>query len=1195
VHSVAWNPQASQLATASFDGTITIWDGETGAEIRSLVGHAGSVHSAVWSPDGKQIVSAGADRNLMIWDAATGRKMRTLAGHDDEVLSAAWSPDGRWIASGGRGGVVKAWDAATGMSRRSLRSEGYEVRCVAWSPDSTRLASAGGDGQNCRIWDVESGQQIHQLLGHLYEINSVDWSPDGTQLVTACRDKAIRIWDAASGQQTTMVHGHTGGVSAARWSPNGKEIASSSQDQTVKLWNVKAGAEKLTFRGHTGAVFGVGWSPDGRKIATASEDHLVKVWDAATGRLLQNFIGHTAGVLAVAWSPDGTCLASAGDDRVIVVWNSTTGEQMSSLRGNTAQVESVAWSPDSSQLAATGHDQTLRVWNAATGETVRGLSFASRARTVAWSPDGRRLALTLESECARVFDTTTWTELVQLSDHVLGLAWSPDGTRLATSHPQGVVKIWNSQTGAELFALRGHATWSNSVAWSPDGRRLASTSEDCTTKIWDTSDGSLALTLPGSGNWFFSAAWSPDGRSLAATSYDHTLRVWRTERAYERDRSPFILPALNRRLAVDPADIHTLCARADVYQKLARPDDAKTDRAAARRMAEQRLREQPDDEAMAFELVDMFRDEIERNCSERWQILTPVEVKSAGGATLTILADGSVLAGGMNPVHELYTVGLESNQANIVALRLETLPHPSLPFGGSGRALINGNFHLAELTVSREPRHGISEKTAVAIASAFSDIAGDGGRSIRLALDGDPGTQWTPFPDQSTWHQACLQFAHSVDGRSARLVIAVDSGTDHKTAQAIGRFRISVTSDPDAVLMERLRHVSATHWASARCRLGAALFLVGDFAAAAEQLERIVLHRGRGEGLELMLLALAHHRLDHGPEANRWHAAAIEWGARNSADESLTEFAVECTQRIRGNTRAEFIRLLGEQKLHHAAFYQWRANLSAEAGDSESAAADYNQAIDRLPLDVRSALPRSTLVGAVIRTPPPVFEALLKLRQDAPRLLLFRGRVKAMQKDWKQAAEDYTRAAASRPAGEECFEHAGVLLLAGDVEGYCAFAQGLAQQHGETKDPVMAFILARTAALGLESPVESCRMIAWGEQAVAGEKYPWYLHALGLALYRAHRYDEAAARLEQSLAGEWNTEGALLNHLALSLTNLRQDRPDESQQHVEKARDLAASIESDAGVSDSIIVHDWLEYHILLRELEATIQRNSVP
>jgi hypothetical protein len=63
----------------------------------------------------------------------------------------------------------------------------------------------------------------------------------------------------------------------------------------------------------------------------------------------------------------------------------------------------------------------------------------------------------------------------------------------------------------------------------------------------------------------------------------------------------------------------------------------------------------------------------------------------------------------------------------------------------------------------------------------------------------------------------------------------------------------------------------------------------------------------------------------------------------------------------------------------------------------------------------------------------------------------------------------------------------------------------------------------------------------------------------------------------------------------LGLVHLRQGRLEESRQYVERARQWEASLELAGEGSASVIVLDWLEYHILLREFEAAARDISVP
>ncbi len=72
VVSVDWNADAThpRLATASDNSKVKIWDLNTGRVALTLGGHRAPVASVRWSKDDKQLVSASWDGTLRIWDAS---------------------------------------------------------------------------------------------------------------------------------------------------------------------------------------------------------------------------------------------------------------------------------------------------------------------------------------------------------------------------------------------------------------------------------------------------------------------------------------------------------------------------------------------------------------------------------------------------------------------------------------------------------------------------------------------------------------------------------------------------------------------------------------------------------------------------------------------------------------------------------------------------------------------------------------------------------------------------------------------------------------------------------------------------------------------------------------------------------------------------------------------------------------------
>jgi len=179
-----------------------------------------------------------------------------------------------------------------------------------------------------------------------------------------------------------------------------------------------------------------------------------------------------------------------------------------------------------------------------------------------------------------------------------------------------------------------------------------------------------------------------------------------------------------------------------------------------------------------------------------WQVLDDVQAQSAGGASFTKQADGSLLAGGTRPDVDTYTLLAWSKLEKITALRLEAIPDKSLPQGGSGRS-DSGNLVVSELKVVAVPLKGASGGKAIALQNATADFSQQQFTPEAIA-DGNPKTGWAIWPNVMQRHQAVWELAEDAGAPGGTLlVITIDQGWG--AGHVLGRFRLSVAGDPRPV------------------------------------------------------------------------------------------------------------------------------------------------------------------------------------------------------------------------------------------------------------------------------------------------------------------------------------------------------------------------------------------------------------
>jgi WD40 repeat protein len=281
VSGVALLADGRRIITCSDDGSLRLWDLESGVQIGNNWRDDGKegMLSIALSPNGKTVASGSMDGTIRLWDVETEKVVARWTGHADVVSSLCWSVDGERVVSGSDDGTIRVWDVESGDTVLGPINTGHGY--VIYSPDTSKvnIATGGLHETALKIWDAKTGNLL-STIKHDHVVSSVAWTSDQKKLITGSY-ASIRIFDTATWQQIAILEGHTDTVLSLSLFQNDRLLASGG-DKTARLWNLDTNLPIGLPIQHEAVVRGASISADGALLVTGCDDKNAYVWDLHT-------------------------------------------------------------------------------------------------------------------------------------------------------------------------------------------------------------------------------------------------------------------------------------------------------------------------------------------------------------------------------------------------------------------------------------------------------------------------------------------------------------------------------------------------------------------------------------------------------------------------------------------------------------------------------------------------------------------------------------------------------------------------------------------------------------------------------------------------------------------------------------------------------------------------------------------------
>jgi WD40 repeat protein len=142
-------------------GTVTLWSSDDGRKLGTLTGHSSAIVSLSFRADGL-LATASWDGTVRLWNSATRSLVASVPKQNHKLHGVAFSNDGKTLAVGCDDRTVQLWDVGSVprwlFQRAVLKGHNRETTCLAFGKDDQYLVS--GSGAPTSTWFVKGGEVL---------------------------------------------------------------------------------------------------------------------------------------------------------------------------------------------------------------------------------------------------------------------------------------------------------------------------------------------------------------------------------------------------------------------------------------------------------------------------------------------------------------------------------------------------------------------------------------------------------------------------------------------------------------------------------------------------------------------------------------------------------------------------------------------------------------------------------------------------------------------------------------------------------------------------------------------------------------------------------------------------------------------------------------------------------------------------
>ncbi|KAJ8534582.1 hypothetical protein K7X08_016310 [Anisodus acutangulus] len=263
------------LATAGHDKKAVLWNMDTLQTETTPEEHQYLITDIRFRPNSSQLATASFDKSVRLWDATNPSYcLHAYTGHTSHVMSLDFHPKKNDLfCFCDSNNEIRYWSISPFSCTRVSKQGGSAQ--VRFQPMTGRLLAAASD-KVVSVFDVENDRQIHSFQGHPGVVNYLCWDHNG-ELLASVSEESVKVWSLNTGDCIHELIATGNQFHSCVFHPSYSALLVIGGMRSLELWDMVEN-KSMTVPAHENIIAALAQSPVTGMVGSASHDSSVKLW-----------------------------------------------------------------------------------------------------------------------------------------------------------------------------------------------------------------------------------------------------------------------------------------------------------------------------------------------------------------------------------------------------------------------------------------------------------------------------------------------------------------------------------------------------------------------------------------------------------------------------------------------------------------------------------------------------------------------------------------------------------------------------------------------------------------------------------------------------------------------------------------------------------------------------------------------------